>query len=134
MMPVYVVAIEVRNGKDSDGYACLRKALEKLERHDVMPGIFLVSVPFTAAALKQYLLNHMGDEDHVWVSRLPLTANSEFAYQTTGGTSAWLKKHSRFELPSPPAASRPLFFNGADKMRAGISEGPGRRFLASIRS
>jgi hypothetical protein len=134
MMPVYVVGLEVRNGRDSDDYSGLQRAMAKLERHAVMPGLYLVSVPLTAAALKQYLLGHMRDEGHVWISRLPLTANNEFAYQTTGGTSAWLKKHSRFELPAPPAASRPLFFNASHKVRAEVPEGHGRRFLASIRS
>jgi hypothetical protein len=126
-MPVYLVGLEVRNGR-ADDYSGLQRAVAKLERHRVMSGLYLVSVPFTAGALKQYLLNHMSDDDHVWVSRLPLKANKEFAYQTTGGTSAWLKKHSRFELPAPPADSRPMFFNGS----AGKSDG--RRAHASVSS
>ena len=99
-MPVYVVCIDVQSGSRPIDYSDLQRALAKLEKHRVMPWLYLVSVPFTASALKQYLLSHMSDDDGVWVSKLPPKANFEFAYQTMGGTSAWLKKHSRIELPA----------------------------------
>ena len=99
-MPVYVVGFDVRNSSSADDYTGLQNAVAKLEKHRLMPWLYLVSVPFTAGALKEYLLNHMSDEDRLWISRLPPKARFEFAYQTTGGTSAWLKKHSRVELPA----------------------------------
>jgi hypothetical protein len=100
-MPVYVVGFDVRNSSSADDYSGLQTAVAKLEKHRLMPWLYLVSVPFSAGALKEYLLNHMSDEDRLWISRLPPKARFEFAYQTTGGTSAWLKKHSRIELPVP---------------------------------
>lgn len=103
-MPVYVVGFDVQNGKGAADYSALEKAVSKLEKHQVMPWLYLVSVPFTAGALKQYLFNHMSDKDRIWISRLPPKVNFEFAYQTTGGTSAWLKKHSRLEVPDTRAA------------------------------
>jgi hypothetical protein len=104
-MPVYIVGFDARNSSSADDYAGLQNAVAKLERHRLMPWLYLVSVPFTAAALKEYLLNHMCDEDRLWISRLPAKARFEFAYQTTGGTSSWLKRHSRLELPAlPPGA------------------------------
>jgi hypothetical protein len=103
-MPVYVVGFDVRNSSSADDYTGLQNAVAKLEKHRLMPWLYLVSVPFTAGALKEYLLNHMSDEDRLWISRLPPKARFEFAYQTTGGTSAWLKKHSRVELPANPKA------------------------------
>lgn len=104
-MPVYIVGFDVRNGNSADDYAGLQNAVAKLERHRLMPWLYLVSVPFTAGALKEYLLNHMSGDDRLWISRLPPKARFEFAYQTMGGTSAWLKKHSRIELPAPPASN-----------------------------
>jgi hypothetical protein len=101
-MPVYIVGFDVRNSSSADDYTGLQNAVAKLERHRLMPWLYLVSVPFSAGALKEYLLNHMSDEDRLWISRLPPKARFEFAYQTTGGTSAWLKKHSRIELPVAP--------------------------------
>jgi hypothetical protein len=98
-MPVYIVGFDVRNSSSADDYSGLQNAVAKLERHRLMPWLYLVSVPFTAGALKEYLLNHMSGEDRLWISRLPAKARFEFAYQTTGGTSSWLKKHSRIELP-----------------------------------
>lgn len=103
-MPVYVVGFDVRNSSSADDYTGLQNAVAKLEKHRLMPWLYLVSVPFTAGALKEYLLNHMSGEDRLWISRLPPKARFEFAYQTTGGTSAWLKKHSRVELPANPKA------------------------------
>ena len=103
-MPVYVVGFDVRNSSSADDYTGLQNAVAKLENHRLMPWLYLVSVPFTAGALKEYLLNHMSDEDRLWISRLPPKARFEFAYQTTGGTSAWLKRHSRVELPANPKA------------------------------
>ena len=103
-MPVYVVGFDVRNSSSADDYTGLQNAVAKLEKHRRMPWLYLVSVPFTAGALKEYLLNHMSDEDRLWISRLPPKARFEFAYQTTGGTSAWLKKHGRVELPANRAA------------------------------
>ena len=102
-MPVYIVGFDVRNSSSADAYSGLQSAVAKLERHRLMPWLYLVSVPFTAAALKEYLLNHMGDEDRLWISKVSAKAKFEFAYQTTGGTSSWLKKHSRLELPVQPA-------------------------------
>ena len=99
-MPVYIVGFDVRNGRCADDYSGLQTAVSKLERHRLMPWLYLVSVPFTAGALKEYLLTPMSDDDRLWISRLPAKARFEFAYQTTGGTSAWLKKHSRIELPA----------------------------------
>jgi hypothetical protein len=99
-MPVYIVGFDARNSSSGDDYKGLRKAVAKLERHRLMPWLYLVSVPFTAGALKEYLLNHMSADDRLWISRVPAQASFEFAYQTTGGTSAWLKKHSRLELPA----------------------------------
>lgn len=104
-MPVYIVGFDVRNASSADDYSGLQKAVAKLEKHRLMPWLYLVSVPFTAGALKEYLLNHMSDEDRLWISRLPATARLEFAYQTTAGTSAWLKKHSKIELPAMPTAA-----------------------------
>lgn len=104
-MPVYVVGFDVRNSSSADDYSGLQNAVAKLERHRIMPWLYLVSVPFSAGALKEYLLNHMSSEDRLWISRLPAKAKFEFAYQTTGGTSAWLKKHSRMELPIRPASN-----------------------------
>jgi hypothetical protein len=104
-MPVYVVGFDVRNSSSADDYSGLQNAVAKLEKHRLMPWLYLVSVPFSAGALKEYLLNHMSDEDRLWISRLPPKARFEFAYQTTGGTSTWLKKHSRIELPVPPASN-----------------------------
>lgn len=114
-MPVYVVGFEVRSGKSVEDCAGLQEAMAKLEKHRVMPWLYLVSVPFTAGALKQYLLNHMPDDDRIWISRLPPAVNLEFAYHAMGGTSAWLKKHSRIELP--PAAASPHRF-GFNRPRA----------------
>jgi len=98
-MPVYIVGFDVRNSSSADDYTGLQNAVAKLERHRLMPWLYLVSVPFTAGALKEYLLNHMCDEDRLWISKVSARARFEFAYQTTGGTSSWLKKHSRIELP-----------------------------------
>ena len=103
-MPVYLVGFDVRNGDGLNDYAGLQNAVSKLEKHRLMPWLYLVSVPFTASALKAYLLNHMTDYDCMWISRVPAKANLEFAYQTKGGTSAWLKKHNRMELPELPPA------------------------------
>ena len=102
-MPVYVVGFDVRNSSSADDYSGLQNAVAKLDRHRLMPWVYLVSVPFTAGALKEYLLNHMSDEDKLWISRLPAKARFEFAYQTGGGTSSWLKKHSRIEVPASSA-------------------------------
>ena len=104
-MPVYIVGFDVRNSSSADDYSGLQTAVAKLERHRLMPWLYLVSVPFTAGALKEYLLNHMSDADRLWISRLPPKARFEFAYQTTGGTSSWLKKHGRVELPANPEAA-----------------------------
>jgi hypothetical protein len=104
-MPVYIVGFDVRNASSAADYSGLQNAVSKLERHRLMPWLYLVSVPFTAGALKEYLLNHMSGEDRLWISRLPAKARFEFAYQTMGGTSSWLKKHGRVELPSNPAAA-----------------------------
>jgi hypothetical protein len=101
-MPVYIVGFDVRNTSSADDYSGLHNAVAKLERHRLMPWLYLVSVPFTAGALKEYLLNHMSEEDRLWISKLPAKARFEFAYQTIGGTSSWLKKHSRIELPAVP--------------------------------
>jgi len=103
-MPVYIVGFDVRNSSCADDYAGLQNAVAKLERHRLMPWLYLISVPFTAGALKEYLLNHMSDEDRLWISRLPPKPKNEFAYQTAGGTSSWLKKHSRIELPAQQPA------------------------------
>jgi hypothetical protein len=103
-MPVYVVGFDVRNNSSADDYSGLQNAVAKLEKHRLMPWLYLVSVPFTAGALKEYLLNHMSDEDKLWISKLPAKARFEFAYQTTGGTSSWLRKHSKIELPAVPLA------------------------------
>ncbi len=106
-MPVYIVGFDVRNSSGGEDYSGLQNAVAKLKRHRLMPWLYLVSVPFTAGALKEYLLNHMSGEDKLWISRLPAKARFEFAYQTTGGTSSWLKKHSKIELPAhPPGISR----------------------------
>lgn len=105
-MPVYLVGFDVRNGGGVDDLSGLQAAVAKLEKHRLMPWLYLVSVPFTAGALKDYLLNHMSSDHCVWISRLHPKAKLEFAYQTKGGTSAWLKKHSRIELPVPPPARR----------------------------
>jgi len=127
-MPVYVVGFDVRNSSCADDYAGLQNAVAKLERHRLMPWLYLVSVPFTAGALKEYLLNHMSGEDRLWISRLPPKARFEFAYQTTGGTSSWLKKHSRIELPAQPlgvayeTAGRPL--PDLVKTRSNLAEMP----------
>jgi len=102
-MPVYIVGFDVRNSSSADDYSGLQNAVAKLERHRLMPWLYLVSVPFTAGALKEYLLNHMCDEDRLWISKVSARARFEFAYQTTGGTSSWLKKHSRIELPIQPS-------------------------------
>jgi hypothetical protein len=102
-MPVYLVGFDVRNGNAADDYSGLQKAIAKLEKHRLMPWLYLVSVPFTPSALKDYLLNNMNAKDCVWVSKLHPKAKLEFAYQTAGGTSAWLKKHGRVELPEPPS-------------------------------
>jgi hypothetical protein len=99
VMPVYIVGFDVRNSSSTDHYSGLQNAVAKLERHRLMPWLYLVAVPFTAGALKEYLLNHMAEEDRLWISKLPPKARFEFAYQTTGGTSSWLKKHSRIEIP-----------------------------------
>ena len=103
-MPVYIVGFDVRNDSSADDYSGLQNAVAKLEKHRLMPWLYLVSVPFTAGALKEYLLNHMSEEDKLWISKLPAKARFEFAYQTTGGTSSWLKKHSKIELPAVPVA------------------------------
>ena len=105
-MPVYLVGFDVRNDGGVQDYAGLQAAMAKLEKHRLMPWLYLVSVPFTAGALKDYLLNQMGAKDCVWISKIHPRAKLEFAYQTKGGTSAWLKKHSRIELPVPPPARR----------------------------
>ena len=102
-MPVYIVGFDVRNSSGAADYSNLQNAVAKLERHRLMPWLYLVSVPFTAGALKEYLLNHMSDDDRLWISRLPAKARLEFAYQTVGGTSSWLKKHGRVDLPANPA-------------------------------
>lgn len=99
-MPVYIVGFDVRNSSCAADYSGLQNAVAKLERHRLMPWLYLVSVPFTAGALKEYLLNHMSGEDRLWISRLPAKARFEFAYQTMGGTSSWLKKHGRVDLPA----------------------------------
>lgn len=104
-MPVYIVGFDARNSSSADDYAGLQNAVAKLERHRLMPWLYLVSVPFTAGALKEYLLNHMCDEDRLWISKVSARATFEFAYQTTGGTSSWLKKHSRIELPAYAAGT-----------------------------
>lgn len=126
-MPVYMVGFDVRNGGGQTDYAGLQNSLSKLEKHRLMPWLYLVSVPFTAGALKDYLLARMSDGDCLWISRVPAKANHEFAYQTTGGTSAWLKKYSRIELPPPPngSASKNLVYQSANgsKMRGGNSIG-----------
>jgi hypothetical protein len=101
-MPVYIVGFDVRNASSAADYSGLQNAVSKLERHRLMPWLYLVSVPFTAGALKEYLLNHMADDDRLWISRLPAKARFEFAYQTMGGTSSWLKKHGRVDLPVSP--------------------------------
>ena len=105
-MPVYLVGFDVRNRDQADDYAGLQNAVAKLEKHRLMPWLYLVSVPFTASALKEYLLNNMSDQDCMWISRVSAKANLEFAYQTKGGTSAWLKKHSRLDLPASVPAMR----------------------------
>lgn len=99
-MPVYIVGFDVRNASSAADYSGLQNAVAKLERHRLMPWLYLVSVPFTAGALKEYLLNHMAGDDRLWISRLPAKARFEFAYQTMGGTSSWLKKHGRVDLPA----------------------------------
>ena len=107
-MPVYLVGFDVRNAGGVEDYAGLQAAMAKLEKHRLMPWLYLVSVPFTAGALKEYLFNHMSSNDCLWISKLHPKAKLEFAYQTTGGTSAWLKKHSRLELPPTAPARRPI--------------------------
>lgn len=104
-MPVYIVGFDVRNSSGAADYGAFQNAVAKLERHRLMPWLYLVSVPFTAGALKEYLLNHMSDEDRLWISRLPAQARLEFAYQTTGGTSSWLKRHGRIDLPAQPTVA-----------------------------
>lgn len=99
-MPVYLVGFDVRNGSRPDDYVGLRNAVSKLEKHRLMPWLYLVSVPFTAAALKEYLLNNMSHRDCLWISKVSTKANLEFAYQTQGGTTAWLKKHGQLNLPA----------------------------------
>ena len=115
-MPVYIVSFDARNSSSADDHSGLHTAVAKLERHRLMPWLYLVSVPFTAGALKEYLLNHMSDGDRLWISRLPAKARFEFAYQTTGGTSSWLKKHSRVELPAQASSA-----TGHDALTAGVS-------------
>jgi hypothetical protein len=100
-MPVYVVSFEIQDGAGFDQIPALRKAMAKLQTHRVLQTVCLVNAPFTAGALKQYLLNHMGEKDRIWVSKLPTTANLEFSFHGIGGTNAWLKKHSRMDLPLP---------------------------------
>jgi hypothetical protein len=106
-MPVYLVGFDVRNGSAVDDRKDLQKAFGKLETHRLMPCLYLVSSPFTPSGLKDYLLSHMSAKDCVWVSKLHPRAKLEFAYQTAGGTSTWLKKHGRVEVPKepPPAPS-----------------------------
>ena len=105
-MPVYLVGFDVRNGSAVDDRKNLQKAFAKLETHRLMPCLYLVSSPFTPSGLKDYLLSHMSDKDCVWVSKMHPRAKLEFAYQTAGGTSAWLKKHGRVELPKEPPPVR----------------------------
>jgi len=113
-MPVYLVGFDVRNGNAADDYSGLQKAIAKLEKHRLMPWLYLVSVPFTPSALKDYLLNNMSAKDCVWVSKLHPKAKLEFAYQTAGGTSAWLKKHGRIELPPHSAGESAPSYRRAD--------------------
>ena len=105
-MPVYVVSFEVQNGSGVNEMPALQKAMDKLQTHRVLQTVYLVHAPFTAGALKQYLLNHMGEKDRIWVSKLPATANLEFSFHGIGGTNAWLKKHGRIDLPLP--ANQPV--------------------------
>ena len=100
-MPVYVVSFEIENSQDVDRVPALRKAIAKLKSHRVLQSVYLINAPFTAGALKQYLLNQMGGKDRIWVSKLPATANLEFSFHGIGGTNAWLKKHGRIDLPLP---------------------------------
>ena len=128
-MPVYLVGFDVRNGSAEDDYSGLQKAIAKLEKHRLMPWLYLVSVPFTPSALKDYLLNDMSAKDCVWVSKLHPRAKLEFAYQTSGGTSAWLKKHGRIEMPAEAnGKSAPVFrradianLNGPNGVEAGFA-------------
>ena len=69
-MPVYLVGFDVRNAGGVQDYAGLQAAMAKLEKHRLMPWLYLVSVPFTAGALKDYLLNQMGAKDCVWISKI----------------------------------------------------------------
>ena len=106
-MPLYVVSFEIQDSAGIDQVPALRKAIGKLQSHRVLQSVYLINAPFTAGALKQYLLNHMGSRDRIWVSKLPATANLEFSFHGIGGTNAWLRKHGRAELPmtagAPPA-------------------------------
>jgi hypothetical protein len=127
-MPVYLVGFDVRNGSAEDDYSGLQQAIAKLEKHRLMPWLYLVSVPFTPSGLKDYLLSHMRAKDCVWVSKLHPRAKLEFAYQTAGGTSAWLKKHGRIEMPEPaPARSAPenVIYKRADIAKVNGSNGVG---------
>lgn len=98
-MPVYVVSFEIQSGEGIEQVPALRKAMAKLQSHRVLQAVYLINAPFTAGALKQFLLNQMGEKDRIWVSKLPSTANLEFSFHGIGGTNAWLKKHSRIDLP-----------------------------------
>jgi hypothetical protein len=100
-MPVYVVSFEIQDGGGIDQVPALRKAIAKVQSHRVLQTVYLINAPFTAGALKQYLLNHMGKRDRIWVSKLPATANLEFSFHGIGGTNAWLKKNGRIDLPLP---------------------------------
>ncbi|MCH8615995.1 hypothetical protein LZ016_07770 [Sphingomonas sp. SM33] len=104
-MPVYVVSFEVQDGGSVDQLPALRKAIAKLKGHQVLQSSYLVNAPFTAGALKQYLLNHMGEKDRICVSKLPRRADLEFSFHGIGGTNAWLRKNSRMELPVPANSS-----------------------------
>ena len=118
-MPVYIVGFDVRNSSSAADYSGLQNAVAKLERHRLMPWLYLVSVPFTAGALKEYLLNHMSHDDRLWISRLPAKARLEFSYQTVGGTSSWLKKHGRVKIPMHPEAPEVIPRDEPDKTPPG---------------
>ena len=100
-MPVYVVSFEIHDGKGVDQIPGLRKAIARLQSHRVLQTVYLINAPFTAGAIKQFLLNQMGEKDRIWVSKLPATANLEFSFHGIGGTNAWLKKHGRVDMPLP---------------------------------
>lgn len=92
-MPVYVVSYDLKVSQGTHDYSDLDKAFNKLESHKVLYSVYLVSSPWRADQLKDYLMQHMDDGDRIWVSRMPTVSNRDYAYAAMKGTNAWVEAH-----------------------------------------